>query len=173
MTPPKICEACGNKPPAYHGRRLCYDCKPGSKGRPRPCRQCGSGVDYWAEGLGWRCHQYAPQYPESYRGCDAWGVYRTHKWLCGGCISWRAVNPITGPCIGSTRQRHLNRHDSCRVCWRQAKLMRGAGEAIDVVEANRQGQQLFSPTCMPPTTSTNYLDHRTAKPPAPVIDGPR
>jgi integrase len=163
-----MCEACGLRPQAYHGRRLCYGCKPTYRGRPLPCRKCGSRDNYWAEGLCSRCHQYAPQHPESCRECDAWGVYRTHKWLCGGCISWRAVNPTTGSCLGCGRDRHLNRHDGCRACWRQAKLWRPAGEPIDIAEANRHGQQLFFANMH----ATNYLHHRPALPAAPVKKGP-
>jgi hypothetical protein len=143
MTPPKMCEGCSAKPQAYHSRRFCYDCKPGSKGRPLPCRKCGSKDGYWAEGLCSRCHQYAPQRPGSCRDCCAWGVTRTHKWLCGGCIAWRSANATTVDCIGCGHERPVNRLGACRLCWRQAKIARQAGQPLDVVAANRAGQQLF------------------------------
>lgn len=152
-----MCEACGARPQAYHGRRFCYDCKPGSKGRPLPCRKCGSKKDYWAERLCSRCHQYAPQRPGSCRDCDAWGVTRTTKWLCGGCTAWRQVNHTSGACAGCGLERHLNRHLACRLCWRQTKLLRQPGQPLDVEGANRDGQQLFFANMH----ATNYL-HRQA-----------
>lgn len=169
MTLPKMCEGCGKKPQAYHNRRLCYDCKPGSKGRPRPCRKCGSTGNYWSEGLCSRCHQYAPQGPESCRDCDAWGVVRTTKWLCGGCMAWRWANPVVGVCVGCGRNRYLDRHRSCRLCRRQAKLLRQPGQPIDVAGANRQGQQLFF-------ANMHSFKHRvrpSVLPPPPVLYGPR
>ncbi len=147
MTAPRMCTGCGVTPQAYHGRELCYDCKPGSKGRPRPCRRCGSIGDYWTAGLCRRCHQYAPQRPESCRDCDAWGVARIDKWLCGGCKGWRSWHKgRTGQCIGCHRVRTINERDACRLCWLQAKQSRDLGEtaaAVDVVAANRHGQQLM------------------------------
>jgi len=143
-----MCERCGTKPQGYHDRRWCYDCKPGSNGRPLPCRRCGSSTEYWAEQLCRRCHQYAPQTPESCRDCLAWGVRRTDKWLCGGCISWRFLHPGVKTCIGCGEQRCVNDHRACRLCWAQAKLIRahvgrGRRASLDVAAANRHGQQLF------------------------------
>lgn len=142
------CEGCGLKPPAYRQRRFCYDCKPGSKGRPRPCRKCGSTKDYWTERLCRRCHQYAPQHPEPCRDCFAWGARRPQKWLCQACIGWRAWYPTLDVCISCDRELHVNPHGACRLCWRQAKLVqerlrgRRRGE-LDIIEFNRHGQQLF------------------------------
>lgn len=144
---PRICVGCGVKPQAYRGRELCYDCKPGGRGRPRPCRRCGATGDYWTSGLCRRCHRYAPHRPESCRDCDAWGVARTDKWLCRGCKGWRNWNKgRTGPCIGCHRFRTINKRGACRLCWLHAKQHRGPGEtaaAVDVVAANRHGQQLM------------------------------
>jgi len=147
MTPPRICTGCRAKPQAYHGRQLCYDCKPGSKGRPRPCRRCGAVGDYWTSGLCRRCHQYAPQRPESCRDCDAWGVERIDKWLCGGCKGWRTWHRgRTGQCVGCGRVRTINQRGACRLCWQHAKQTRGHAETVagvDVAAANRDGQQLM------------------------------
>lgn len=143
-----VCERCGRKPEAYHGRRWCYDCKPGSKGRPRPCRRCGSTEDYWTERLCRRCHQYAPQRPEPCRGCLAWGARRTEKWWCKACLGWQKWNPHVGTCVSCRRRLHINPDGACRLCWLQAKLIqerlrgRRRGE-MRLVEFNRDGQQLF------------------------------
>ena len=143
MTRPKMCESCGKKPQAYHSRRLCYDCKPGTAGRPLPCRRCSSTGDYYAEGLCSRCHQYAPQEVDSCRDCGAWGVTRTNKWRCGGCLGWRTANPTSGVCVGCRHDLPVNAKGACRLCWRQAKLVRQEGQPLDVVGANRDGRQLF------------------------------
>jgi integrase len=144
----KLCERCGTKPQGYHGRRWCYDCKRGSGGRPLPCRRCGSSDDYWTEGLCRRCHQFAPQRPESCRDCLAWGVWRTHKWLCGGCLSWRFLHPTTSTCRSCHAERSVNEHTVCRLCWKQTKLVQdrlrdGHRGPLNIVDANRYGQQLF------------------------------
>lgn len=139
-----MCEGCGRKPQAYHDRRFCYDCKPGSKGRPRPCRRCGSTGDYWSSGLCRRCHQYAPQRPESCRDCLAWGALRIDKWLCRGCRAWREKCPDTLACIGCRGIRLVNQHGACRLCWLQARTRaRQDDTPIDVIAANRHGQQLM------------------------------
>ena len=143
MTAPTMCQRCGLKPESYHGRRCCYDCKPGSKGRPLPCRRCGAVGDYWSSGLCRRCHQYAPQLPDSCRDCLAWGVRRTQKWLCEACRSWRHLHPDTGPCTSCRRSLSLNDHHACRLCWQQTVYQAQAGLPRDVPAANRQGQQLM------------------------------
>lgn len=143
MTVPRMCERCDRKPEGYSRRKYCYDCKPGSKGRPRPCRKCGSTQDYWASRLCRRCHQYAPQLPESCRDCFAWGARRTEKWLCRACLGWRQWQSRTGRCLSCRRDLTVNEHSACRLCWLQAKRMLGAEDSIDVLAGNRHGQQLF------------------------------
>lgn len=143
-----MCEGCGRKPQAYHSRRWCYDCKPGTNGRPRPCRRCGSTGDYWAERLCRRCHQYAPQELESCRDCLAWGVRRTQNWLCEPCRHWRSLYSDPRPCVSCGEQRSANDQDVCRLCWHQARARRprlGARRRgpIDIAAANADGQQLF------------------------------
>ena len=141
---PKMCETCGTRPEAKFARRYCYECKPGRKGEPGPCRRCGSRENYYAAGLCSRCHIYAPPPPrEPCQDCEAWSVARTHAWRCGGCNAWRGANPTVATCVGCHRDRHVNRHQACRLCWRQAKATRDAGYGLDVVAANRHGQQLF------------------------------
>lgn len=145
---PRMCQGCGLKPQAYHQRGWCYDCKPGSKGRPLPCRRCGSRKDYWSQGLCRRCHQYAPQLPDSCRDCLAWGARRTERWLCKACLSWRYLHPRHQPCLTCGDHRSVNEHDVCRLCWKQVKLVqerlphRHRGP-LNLHEATRGGQQLF------------------------------
>jgi hypothetical protein len=139
-----MCEACGLKPQAYHGRRFCYDCKPGTNGRPLPCRRCGATGDYWSERLCRRCHQFAPQLPGSCRDCLAWGATRTLKWLCAACASWRHLHPGTGECISCHRDLAINEHQACRLCWFQTFFYQTQlGLPKDVLAANPGSQQLW------------------------------
>ena len=143
MTAARMCEQCGRKPQAYAGRRYCYDCTPGHKGRPLPCRRCGSSDDYWSSGLCRRCHTFAPQLPDACRDCLAWGVYRLHGWVCGGCQSWRSLHPHRGICISCGREQPLNNPGACRLCWQQTVAQAERGEPRNVLTANRHGQQLM------------------------------
>ena len=139
-----MCQGCGLKPQAYHGRRFCYDCKPGTNGRPLPCRRCGATGDYWSERLCRRCHQHAPQLPDSCRDCLAWGATRTLKWLCAACVSWRHRNREVSECISCRRDLSLNEHKACRLCWLQTFLYQAqAGLPRDVLAANPGSQQLW------------------------------
>lgn len=139
-----MCHACGLKPEAYHARRFCYDCKPGTNGRPLPCRRCGAVGDYWAGRLCRRCHLFAPQLPDSCRDCLAWGATRTLKWLCAACTSWRYLHPGTGECISCRRHLAVNEYQACRLCWFQTFFYQTqVGLSRDVLAANRGGQQLW------------------------------
>jgi len=141
---PKTCSGCGLKPEAYHARRLCYDCKPGTNGRPLPCRRCGASGDYWAGRLCRRCHPAAPQLPDSCRDCLAWGATRTLKWLCAACTGWRHRNPGTSECISCRRDLSLNEHQACRLCWLQTFYYQAqAGLPRSVLAANPGSQQLW------------------------------
>lgn len=144
MSAPKTCEGCGLKPQAYHGRHFCYDCKPGTNGRPLPCRRCGATGDYWSERLCRRCHQHAPQLPDSCHDCLAWGTTRTLKWLCAACTGWRHRYPGTSVCISCRRDLAVNEHQACRLCWFQTFLYQAqAGLPRDVLAANPGSQQLW------------------------------
>lgn len=146
--PPRRCASCA-KPVARKTLRFCFDCLPGGPYPPPPCRRCGTSGDYFSAGLCSRCHQYAPQSVDSCRDCHAWGVTRTHKWLCHACIVWRENYPDTGRCRICHQQRHVSRREVCRLCWRQGSDARAATQRerpykpLDVVAANRNGQQLF------------------------------
>jgi hypothetical protein len=140
----KMCQACGLRPQAYQDRRFCYDCKPGTNGRPLPCRRCGASGDYWSGRLCRRCHPAAPQLPDSCRDCLAWGATRTLKWLCAACMGWRHLHPATGPCISCRRAMALNEHQACRLCWLQTFYYQAqAGRPRDVLAANPGSQQLW------------------------------
>lgn len=142
MTAAKMCQGCGVKPQAYHDRGLCYGCKPGTNGRPLPCRRCGRSGDYWSEGLCRLCHIFAPQPPDSCRDCLAWGVTRLRNWTCQACLGWRYREHTTGPCISCGRALNLNHAHACRLCWSQTVAQVRAGLPREVMRANRHGQQL-------------------------------
>lgn len=142
MTAPRMCEICGRKPEAYIKRRWCYDCKPGAKGRPLPCKKCGTSGDYWTQRLCRRCHRYGP-YIDSCPDCLAWGTTRIRNWVCAACTGWRHDHPQRGTCICCRRELNLNEHQACRLCWSQTIAQAQAGEPRDVLAANRFGQQLW------------------------------
>jgi len=176
MTIPRWCERCGRKPEAYKQRRWCYDCKRGNKGWPRPCRRCGSTGNYWAGGLCRRCHQYAPQLPESCPDCLAWGTWRIDKWLCGSCASWRFRYPARLTCISCGAHRNVNDHKACRLCWRQAKaqqphLGRGLRGPLNLLGANRYGQQLDLANMASP--KNGYRPHKRVRRPGPPVEDQR
>ncbi len=143
MSGPTMCQQCGQRPQAYHGRRLCYECKPGIGGRPLPCKRCGQAGDYWSSGLCRRCHQYAPQIPDSCQVCWAWPVFRIRRWTCEACDAWQHWYPSTGTCVSCGRLQHLNPRQACRLCWLQAKRAHAGGGPVDVIAGNRHGQQLM------------------------------
>ena len=151
MTPPRTCARCRARPVAHKRVDYCFDCAPDGPQAPPPCRRCGSSDNYWSAGLCARCHQYAPQPIESCRDCHAFGVTRTDKWLCKPCIAWRNNNTELGRCGSCSCERNVGRGGWCRLCWRQASderaARRGDRKPIDVVAANRHGQQLFFANC--------------------------
>lgn len=155
-------------PEAYHRRGLCYECKPGSKGRPLPCRGCGSAGEYWSAGRRRRCHQYAPQLTGSCRDCFAWGVGRIRNWTCKACRAWHAWYPATGICISCYRGLHLNPHQACRLCWMQAKLARPDEGPVNVIAGNRFGLILLDLPARPVRTVLAEARMLTEDRPSPV-----
>jgi site-specific recombinase XerD len=139
---PQLCNRCGVNPIAYFGRATCYDCVPRARKNPLRCKKCGSTNDYFTAGLCRRCHRKAPVI-DSCRDCLAWGVTRRRDWLCQGCAAWRIRFPTPETCRSCRRLVPVNRRGDCRLCMRQANLVRLPHHSIDVVEANRNGQQLF------------------------------
>lgn len=115
---------------------------PGGPFTPPPCRRCGRTEGYYSAGLCDRCHRCAPQPVASCRDCDAWGVSRTHKRLCDACRSWRNKYP-EGTCRSCGTFVAINDDHGCRLCWSQFIANGGSKGGIDLVKANRHGQQLF------------------------------
>lgn len=143
MTRPRPCARCGAKPVAYTGREFCYDCVPHLwYGKPPPCKRCGSRTGYYTAGLCERCHRSAPVVG-SCLDCLAWGVTRHLGWLCEACRGWRQRHPGEAECRSCSRVVAVNAKGSCRLCCRQAHLVRPPHRTIDIAEANRHGQQLF------------------------------
>ncbi|WP_328376378.1 methyltransferase domain-containing protein [Micromonospora zamorensis] len=122
---------------------FCFTCWPGGPVIPPPCLRCGSRSAYFAAGLCTRCHPYAIPPVESCRDCYAWGVTRLHNWLCHGCSTWRAKYKIPGDCATCDRTVILGAEGVCRLCRKQATLVRTGRDKLDVTAANRHGQQLF------------------------------
>lgn len=143
------CIVCTTAPVAMSGVDYCFACWPGGPVTPPPCLRCGSVHGYFATGLCERCHRYADPGVDSCRDCLAWGARRTHGWLCRACVSWRAVyaNPAKngshGPCRSCRRVLTLGGRGVCRLCHKHASHTRPDNEPLDVVGANRRGQQLF------------------------------
>lgn len=142
MTKPRPCAGCGIRPIAYAGRAFCYQCVPRVWKRPPRCKLCGSETDYYTAGRCRRCHRSAA-YADSCSDCLAWGVTRHDAWLCQGCRGWRRRFDLTQDCASCRRPVVVNARGFCRLCSRQAAMVRPAHESIDVREANRCGQQLF------------------------------
>ncbi|NLU77842.1 hypothetical protein HCA58_05400 [Micromonospora sp. HNM0581] len=122
---------------------FCFACWPGGPVIPPPCLRCGSRHGYFAAGLCARCHPYATPPVESCRDCYAWGVTRLHSWRCHGCNTWRAKYETVGDCLTCGREVALGAEGVCRLCRKQATLVRTGRDKLDVIAANRNGQQLF------------------------------
>ena len=137
------CTSCATRPVAMRGVAVCFHCWPGGPVQPPPCLRCGSGRDYYTSGVCVRCHPAARPGVDSCLDCYAWGATRNTKWLCRGCLSWRRNNPAVGLCRSCARTAHLGRRGVCRLCHKQAGLVREDSAALDVVAASRHGQQLF------------------------------
>lgn len=141
--PPARCNACQTRRVAWVRPRVdfCYECLPGGPFTAPACRRCGSGR-YFSEGLCDACHPGGPSYLGSCRGCLAWGVYRAHSWRCWSCRWWHTHHP-QGDCQYCGRHTAIGEAQACRLCMEQARIVQEPGRAIDLVAANRHGQQLF------------------------------
>jgi len=161
---PKPCRVCGVRPPAMREIPYCFGCWPGGAVTPPPCYKCGSTDRYFTSGLCARCHPHAPgQLSQAWRlpgplaqrqvvvdscpDCHAWGVTRTFGWICLGCKAWRENHKRRAACASCGQTVALHEDGSCRLCHKQRSLFaRAIGRRpslISLVEANRQGQQLF------------------------------
>ncbi|GAB3000987.1 hypothetical protein GCM10017788_50880 [Amycolatopsis acidiphila] len=163
MSRVRLCEHCGVNPIAYYGRRSCYVCVPRVWKRPVRCKRCGSEKDYFTAGLCRHCHRQAPLVTHC-RDCLAWGITRWHGGVCQACRGWNQRFPTPAPCPSCRRTLPLNERGYCRLCCRQAHLVRMPHQAIDVVEANRHGQQLF--------IADLFRQKRPTPPPTPVAGPP-
>lgn len=143
---PRRCVVCYDRVAAWTHPRVdfCYRCLPGGPFDPPPCLRCGgtertTGYAYYCQGLCTRCHIAAPQRVDACRDCLAWGVARTHQWLCWRCHSWRARFP-RGTCrICQRPDLPLNPDQACGLCERQMVIH--LGETLE--QANAGGQQTY------------------------------
>lgn len=144
LRPPSMCTRCQVNRVAWVHPRVdyCYDCIPGGPFPAPPCSKCGSGEDYFSQGRCAGCHPGSPQQPGPCKGCLAWGVYRRHNWTCWPCRWWRTHYP-EGVCGFCGRTSRIGARRACRLCLEQARMLQEPGRALDVVGANRDGQQLF------------------------------
>ena len=145
MTRPRQCPRCGLNPVGYSGRAFCYQCVPRRRRAPLVCKRCGSDQDFFCAGLCRRCHRSAlAAVIDSCRECLAWGVTRREKWLCQACRGWhRRDGTTTAECPSCRRVVVVNARGFCRLCSREATRTRTPHETLDVVGANRCGQQLY------------------------------
>jgi len=137
------CSVCAKVPVAMRGVAFCFTCWPGGPVTPPPCLRCGSGRDYYTSGLCARCHTQAIPPVDSCLDCYAWGATRNSRWLCRACLSWRQQYPQQAPCATCGRTVSLGPHGSCRLCHKQAGLLRTINGRFDLAGANRHGHQLF------------------------------
>jgi hypothetical protein len=142
MTRPRPCAGCGVNPVAYAGREFCYDCVPRTWKKPPRCKLCGSTEDYYTNGRCRRCHRSA-HLVGSCLDCLAWGVTRHFGWLCEACLAWRRRFTEPRECASCSRVITVNARGYCRLCTRQASLVRLPHYSIDVAEACQHGQQLY------------------------------
>jgi hypothetical protein len=142
VTRPRRCARCGVNPIAYSGRAFCYGCVPRVWKRPPQCKRCGSQDDYYTAGRCRRCHRNGPL-TGSCTDCLAWGVTRHNNWLCEGCRGWRRRFPVAADCPACGRHVTVNGRGYCRLCSRQAHLLRQPHHSGDVIASNQTGQQLF------------------------------
>jgi hypothetical protein len=143
MTTPRTCTGCGIAPVATAQSKYCFACRPGGPHPPPPCRRCASTENYYSAGLCRRCHRFAPQLVDSCVDCYGWGVTRGSGWLCEGCRGWRRRFFTVGECWTCRRMVPLNEQGFCRLCRRQAAMVRTLHRDVGTGEANRYGQQLF------------------------------
>lgn len=139
----KPCVACGTARAAFTGVEYCFTCWPGGPVTPPPCLRCGSRKDYYTSGVCRRCHRDGNPAVDSCTDCHAWGARRWGNWLCHGCRSWRREHSTIAACRICSTVVSLGEDSICRLCHKQATLVREDKELLDVRAANRHGQQLF------------------------------
>jgi len=138
-----MCTVCSRTPAAFPRVDYCFACWPGGPVAPPPCLSCGSRTQYFVAGLCHRCHRDGHPGVDSCRNCLAWGATRTLKWLCKGCNSWCREYSTVADCSVCAHTATLDQAGVCRLCRKQGALFRQPHEQLDLVAANRHGQQLF------------------------------
>ncbi|HWH01704.1 MAG TPA: hypothetical protein VNV66_20845 [Pilimelia sp.] len=143
------------------GVEFCFGCWPGGPVTPPPCLRCGSRTGYYTSGLCNRCHKDGDPGVDSCRECQAWGATRHHNWRCRACVTWCRNYPTVKPCTVCGQPRHVGFWgcEVCRLCYKQASMLRQPDEKLDLTGANRHGQQLF--------IADTFLDSRANRRPAP------
>jgi hypothetical protein len=142
VTLPRLCSTCRARPIGYTGRDHCFDCVPRARKSILSCKVCGSTEDYWSGGRCRRCHRSAPMI-DSCQDCLAWGVTRRRGWTCEACRGWRRRFPVPANCQSCQRLVTVTAAGYCRLCSRQATLVRPAHAPRDMIDGNQHGQQLF------------------------------
>lgn len=139
----RMCTVCGRTPTAFPRVDYCFGCWPGGPVTPPPCLSCGSRSQYFVAGLCHRCHKDGHPDVESCRNCLAWGATRHLAWLCKGCNSWCRKYTLVDDCTICRRRSTLDDAHVCRLCRKQGAFWRQPHEQLDLLAANRHGQQLF------------------------------
>jgi hypothetical protein len=141
--PPAFCPRCQNARVAWSTPRVdyCYACLPGGPFPPPPCTSCATG-NFFSDGLCEACHPRGPLHVESCLGCHAWGVTRHYRSRCWTCRWWK-THYREGTCKTCRTRSFISESRVCRLCWETAKTRLQPGHPVDVVGANRHGQQLF------------------------------
>jgi hypothetical protein len=160
----RMCAVCSTAPAAFPGVDTCFKCWPSGPVTPPPCYRCGSKHHYFVGGLCHKCHRDGHPGVDSCMNCLAWGATRTYGWLCQGCNSWCRKFPDTAACAICSRASHLDEHNVCRLCRKQGAYWRQRGETLDLVAANKHGQQLFFADMFRQRDKTQP-DLETAQPP--------
>jgi hypothetical protein len=156
------CVVCATALVAMSGVDYCFGCWPGGPVAPPPCVRCGARTGYYTNGICVRCHRDGRPGVDSCLDCYAWGATRHLSWLCVGCTGWRSATAAhLGACRSCGRTVTLHRDGVCRLCRKQATRMREPGGKLDLIGANRHGQQLFF---------ANVFRSRASTPPSPPAD---
>ena len=139
----KHCIVCATERAAFSTVDYCFTCWPGGPFQPLPCLRCGSRTQYFVNGLCHRCHIDGHPGVDSCRNCLAWGATRHLKWWCKACNSWCRKYTTSGPCGICGHPGVLDDDAMCRLCRRQATMLRAENRVLTVAEAAKYGHQLF------------------------------
>ena len=139
----RMCTVCSRAPAAFPYVDYCFSCWPSGPVTPPPCVSCASRTEYFVNGLCHRCHRDGHPGVGSCRNCLAWGATRRLKWQCKGCNSWCRKYDTVADCTVCGHAAHLDDAAVCRLCRKQGALWREPHQQLDLVAANRHGQQLF------------------------------